>query len=43
MCCITGALAAAPRALTLVILCAVRAMLTGAEIAFKLRSHGLMS
>ncbi len=43
MCCITGALAAAPRALTLVILCAVRTMLTGTKIALELRSHGLMS
>jgi hypothetical protein len=31
------------RALTLVILCAVRAMLTGTKISLKLRSHGLMS
>jgi len=41
--CITGALAAAPRALTLVILRAPRALLSGAKVALKLRSHGLMS
>ncbi len=40
---ITGALATAPRALTLVILRAPRALLSGAEVALELRSHGLLS